>query len=143
MASYWVSQERYFCKYCKVWLSNHQAVSDFMLRNRPLSSALFSKDERQHHTEWKVDSSRQPQDNATRLRICLTHPVSFAKATYMLDASCELRLLAWLFSDFSERSQCDSNVPGASYSPVPWAPRSDGSMWVTRDQIIMTVPFSA
>ncbi|CAM9946757.1 unnamed protein product, partial [Laminaria digitata] len=25
MASYWVSQERYFCKYCKVWLSNHQA----------------------------------------------------------------------------------------------------------------------
>ncbi|CAN0497671.1 unnamed protein product, partial [Ectocarpus sp. 8 AP-2014] len=26
MASYWVSQERYFCKYCKVWLSNHQAV---------------------------------------------------------------------------------------------------------------------
>lgn len=33
MASYWVSQERYFCKYCKVWLSNHQAVSGFMLRN--------------------------------------------------------------------------------------------------------------
>ena len=27
MASYWVSQERYYCKYCKVWLSNHQAVS--------------------------------------------------------------------------------------------------------------------
>lgn len=27
MASYWVSQERYFCKYCKVWLSNHKAVS--------------------------------------------------------------------------------------------------------------------
>ncbi|CAM9459683.1 unnamed protein product [Scytosiphon promiscuus] len=25
MASYWVSQERYFCKYCKVWLSNHKA----------------------------------------------------------------------------------------------------------------------
>ncbi|CAM9985523.1 unnamed protein product [Ascophyllum nodosum] len=25
MASYWVSQERYFCKYCKVWLSKHQA----------------------------------------------------------------------------------------------------------------------
>lgn len=27
MATYWVSQERYYCKYCKVWLSNHQAVS--------------------------------------------------------------------------------------------------------------------
>ncbi|CAM9873766.1 unnamed protein product, partial [Choristocarpus tenellus] len=25
MADYWVSHERYFCKYCKVWLSNHKA----------------------------------------------------------------------------------------------------------------------
>ncbi|CAM9438178.1 unnamed protein product, partial [Discosporangium mesarthrocarpum] len=25
MADYWVSNERYFCKYCKVWLSNHKA----------------------------------------------------------------------------------------------------------------------
>lgn len=55
MASYWVSQERYFCKYCKVWLSNHQAVSDVVrcpiIRNSITTVSIVLK-----HHKWRLEA---------------------------------------------------------------------------------------